>query len=232
MSTLHRYNSRLQARLTEVIASASPQDLVAALDTLSVSDARTAGFLLSEILLPSLETARYWQYFICIVPTRPKQFLGTFLKAAVKSYQAQRLQLSREVLQQFATTASPIDLRKTIEALLPALRTTQEVLLLTKALGIVSTEKLAPFLIRAGTPPCYYHLFNLLKTIDTESAQLMTYARMLIDRGDHLSYNLVGIMRQYFDMRELTGTFSLQLPPYRLSRLDQSPESFIRILCQ
>lgn len=231
MSTLHRYNSRLQARLTETIALASPSDLVAVLDSLSVSEARTAGFLLSETLLPSLGTTRYWQYFTDIVPTHPKRFLGTFLKAAVKSYQTQHLQLSLDALQRFAATASPIDLRKTLEALLPILRTTQEVQLLTKTLGTTNAKKLIPFLIKAGTPPCYYHLFNLLKTLDTESEQLMVYARMLIDKGDHLSFNLVGIMRQYFDLKELTGTFSLQIPPYGLNRLDQSPEAFMRVLC-
>jgi len=73
-------------------------------------------------------------------------------------------------------------------------------------------------------------LFRLLRTAETDPETLRRYALQLISYGDKISFNLASIIEQYFDLKGLPATFSLNLRPYELSRLDAAPETFIKIL--
>jgi len=61
---------------------------------------------------------------------------------------------------------------------------------------------------------------------------LKKYYVLLVQKGDHRSFNMACIVRSYFDLTDLPGRFSLHLPPYKLNRLDLTPESFAKILNQ
>ena len=64
----------------------SPAELLATLSGLSVSELRTANYLLSEELLGQLSSAQYWNFSAVIVPSNSKGYLVTILKAAVQLY--------------------------------------------------------------------------------------------------------------------------------------------------
>ena len=83
---------------------------------------------------------------------------------------------------------------------------------------------------RVGTPACYFLLFRALKQMDADLSYLRRIAVELIRKGDKTSFNLAAILQRYFDLGTLPGTFSLQMPPYELSRLDQSYDNFLKIL--
>ena len=52
----------------------------------------------------------------------------------------------------------------------------------------------------------------------------------VVRKGDRLSFNMAAIVRQYFDITSIPGTFSLNLPPYAQGRMERSPENFLKVL--
>jgi hypothetical protein len=49
-------------------------------------------------------------------------------------------------------------------------------------------------------------------------------------QGDGLSFNVASVFKIYFGLDSIRGTFSLQLAPYELSRLEQSYEAFAKVV--
>ena len=51
-------------------------------------------------------------------------------------------------------------------------------------------------------------------------------AYFLMKNGDAMSFNLASLMKTYFALNELKGTFSLSLKPFELARIESSFEAF------
>jgi len=230
MTTLHRHNALLSQKLQAYIDQRNPQGLLNALNSLTATEFRTAGYLLSAELLPQLSDETFWTFFLAIVPADSKAYLGTFLKAAVSLYNSQKLSLKERPLKSFAKIATAIDGHKTLDALLPVLRKPEEVERLLRVFSSYDAGTGAPYLHRAGTSQAYYVLFKLLKTADSQPSLLRRNAIALMKKGDKLSFNLASILCQYFDLRDIPGSFSLRLHPYELGRLDQGFEVFEKTL--
>ena len=60
--------------------------------------------------------------------------------------------------------------------------------------------------------------------------QLVKCCNRLLERGDDRSFNLVSIVKHYFDLPEVKGVFSLRVQPYQLSRLDNSYQGFVQMM--
>lgn len=212
------------------MTSGGAHALLEALDSLSVAEFRTAGFLLADEILTHLSGKEYWNYFLYIVPANSRAYLGTFLKAAVSLYRKKELTLDEQVIADFSEKATPIDARKMLDAFLPVVRTVEEVEMLLRVFSKFDAETAAPALHRAGTIQAYYVLFKLMKTIDARPDLLRKNVLALMKRGDKLSFNLASVLCEYFDLRDIPGRFSLRLHPYELSRLDQGIENFEKLL--
>lgn len=226
--TVYRHNPLLKSRLLAFLANGDAQGMRVCLTSLTVSDFRSAGRLLAEEVLPSADNDAFWHFFRTIVPTNPKAYLGTFLKAAVKLYRQGKLQLQESRFADFSRSCSVIDKRKFLEALLPEAKTDSEVRVLVSAFCQGQIAEAAPYLLRAHTPQTYYVLFQLLKTADAELVR--KYALLLLRNADSLSFNLASILEQYFDLAPLPGNFSLRLQPYQLNCLDRGYEAFLKYL--
>ena len=70
--------------------------------------------------------------------------------------------------------------------------------------------------------PSYFLLFNSLHFIEHDTDRLIRIASYLIRLGDTLSFNLASLMKAYFGLVQVKGTFSLALEPYELSRIASS----------
>ncbi len=229
MSNLRRHNPALQERLDARLRAADYDGLLACLDGLNATDRRTAGYLLGEVLLPALDGAAFWDVFTTVVPHDPKAYLGTFLKAGCRLYEAGRLTFSHSGFRRFAASqASVVDRRKTLGAFLPLLRTPEEVTGLFDAFGVEAATRV-PYLFRAGSHPCCFLLFRQLKALD-DAALNRKYCLLLMQRGDRLSFNLASLLKHYFALERIPGTFSLRLEPYEQGRLDASYEAFDKLL--
>ena len=237
MLNVRQHNPLLRNRLLSYITAHDADGLADCLATLSNTEFRTAGFLLGEELLPLLsskveeEDGAFWHFFLTIVPRHPKAYLGTFLKAAATLCQACSLSLSDSRLDHYAKEqASPIDRRKALDALLPQMHTPQEATRLLQLFGEESPEAQVHALLRTNTAVGCYLLFRTLKTCEENRQLLHQCCIALLKKGDSRSFNLACILYEYFGLDQLPATFSLQIRPYQLGRLDDSYESFLKIL--
>lgn len=188
--------------------------------------------MLGETLLPELDTENFWHFFEIIVPTHTKAYLGTFLKAAARKFSTGGLTSGREALQQFATEATAIDLRKIIDHLLPSLTQTEDIEMLLGICCSGNTKSEIAALMRCNGNAGYYLLFGRLRKLEGEPELLRSHCLNLMRKGDHRSFNLACIVHHYFGLNDLPGTFSLRLETYELSRLDGNYEQFCKILAR
>lgn len=230
MINTRRHHPRLQARLSEAISTGRPEELGKCLDQLSVSEFRTAGILLSDYLFPELDNCELFMgLWLHIVPTKPKAYLGTFLKAARQLTQKGVLTLNEKEWENYAATCSPIDCLKVLDALLP-LADAPAAERLIRLFGATEVETRIHRLIAAGTPACYFCLMQLLRTIDDHPDMLRHTVLLLIRRNDKLAWNMAGLIMHYFDITDLPATFSIRIEPYQLSRAEISFDTFNKIL--
>lgn len=237
MLNVRQHNPLLRNRLLVYIAANDAAGLADCLASLSNTEFRTAGFLLGEDLLPLLadgeeeNSAGFWNFFLTIVPRHPKAYLGTFLKAAVSLCKTGKLSLNDSRLDSYAKEqASPIDCRKVLDALLPEMKTPQEGMRLLQLFGEEKAETQVQALLKTTTPVGYYLLFRTLKTCEENRRLIHLCCIALLKKGDNRSFNLASILYEYFDLDELPATFSLKIRPYQFGRLDDSYESFLKIL--
>lgn len=230
MVSFRKHNPLLRSRLLTTINTNSPAELLTTLSGLSVSELRTANYLLSEELLGQLSSEQYWNFFAVIVPSNSKGYLGTFLKAAVQLYKQGQLNFTSDILLSFETYATSIDRRKFLETLLPIVNNTDEVHLLIETLCKDQFHAAVSFLLNAATPFAYYELFCLLRVSELNEQVLLRYIIQLIKRGDATSFNMACVLTCYFDVKEVPGSFSLRLQNYELGRLEEGPAYFLKVL--
>lgn len=229
MSNLHKHNPLLRNNLIKYVNTGNANGLKNYIQSLSVSEFRTTSYMLAEEVLIKATNDDFWTFFITIVPINAKAFLGTFLKAAVTMYENGTLSLKVDVVKRFAQACSSIDRKKVMEALLPCMRTPNEVQMLIDCMSINDDKCWAyPYLLKSQTLPCFYVLFILLKADDVmHTRSCITY---LIRVGTSLSFNMANVLKCYFDIDNVPVTFSLNIEDYKLSRLDQGYEQFKKIL--
>lgn len=231
----NHYNPLISNKLKYFVQTKSWNDLILFLSKLSHSGFRTACNIFSEEVLTTLSSSDYWECFWAIVKTNTKAFLQTFLKAAVNNYKNGTLSLFDPNLQLFGKWVTEgntiIDEKKVLQAFLPILKTTREIEFLFRTFHVEDIHQRISYLIREESLICYYILFQCFRKIDHEPKLLTIYCNQLIEIRTDRSFNLVSIMKCYFDLPDVKGQFSLRLNSYELSRLDSSFDDFKKILC-
>lgn len=229
-----RPTAQLRARLDALITAGSATELCAYLRSLRNAEHRAASVVLAEATTwKSLSEAEFWQFFLALTQDNAKAYLGTMLKAVVALHRREPMRFRHKALEDFAQkVASDIDRRKTLDALLPLLTTIADIERLFLLFNLPDSEDRlrAGFLFRSGTPLCYFLLFRILQRWEDDTPSLRRFAIEIIRKGDKTSFNMACIVQEYFNLNALPGTFSLQLPPYELSRLDKNFETFSKIL--
>ena len=224
----------LRTRLSSHLALCRFDALRDHLLALRNAEFRAASVVLAEAnFWTSLSDEAFWSAFRTLCRADSRAFLGTLLKAAVGRRKRGGLQWTAPDFLGFCREdATAIDRRKMLEALLPLASTPEEA---ESLLGVLwhreEGEKVrAAQLFRAATPPTYFLLFKTLRHFEDDKNYLRRVALELMRRGDKAAFNLAGMLREYFALGELPGTFALQLPPYELSRLDSRYDAFLKIL--
>lgn len=214
-------NSVLKTQLLVFIRAGKAEAMRDYLLSLRNADFRLAGTVLTDKTLWT--DADFWTFAATLVATNSRAFLGTMLKAAA----ALGLTAPTKAFADACTTT--IDCRKALESLLPHAVTPVEVNDLLQMFRL-DDHLYEAILFVVGTAPAYFVLFNLLKQHEDDVPYLRRFGVELIRKGDKRSFNLACIIKEYFDLPELPGTFSLSLQPYELSRLDTSYDTFLTII--
>lgn len=229
-----RPTAALRLRLLVYVEAQNFKGLCEHLSALRTTDFRAAGIVLSEAQFWStLSDEAFWEAFSILAGTHPRAYLGTLLKAATGRFLHRSFSPKTRPLVIYAREiASPIDCNKCLTVLLPLVSHPEDA---QELLNMFLSEdpdgkKAAPYLFRATTPAAYYLLFQHLRHHEDRKPYLRRVAVELMHKGDKTSFNLAGILRTYFDLGDLPGTFALRLPVYELSRLDNGFEEFLKII--
>lgn len=221
--------SILKTQIAVFIRQEKAESLRDYLASLRNADFRLAGQILAdrqlwEHLPEATANTMFWQFAAVLVAANNRAYLGTMLKAATATK-------SLMPTVEFATTCTTdIDKKKVLEALLPTQKTPSDVNAMLQMFGFDSAAATENILFKIGTPVCYFVLFNLLKQYEDRHDYLRRICIELIRKGDKYSFNLACIIKEYFGLAELPGTFSLSLQPYELSRLDANYDTFLSII--
>ena len=204
------------------------------LESLSNADFRTAGNILGEKIMAKLDDEDFWSLFKELALYNPKAFLGTCLKAVRQKYLKGNFSLKSENFASYSefivNNNMKIDQQKAIKFLLPILKNPEEMRYLFNLYHIDEPSERIRYLIRNATLPSYYLLFESAKQLEHEKDILCRFCMELIREGTRYSYNLASLFKSYFDLPQISGTFSLNIKPYQLNYIDLSYEKFCKIM--
>ena len=228
-------NSMLTIRLKRMLESKEHEEFVDCLQNLSHSDFRSASVLLADSLLVNISEEDYWSLFRRLLEVDSKAFLGTVLKAAVLRLNRSELDIRHNgflvVSNYLNTYEKEIDKRKILERLLPCIQAESNIEFLFERLHINDPRKRIEYLVCGElTMAGAFVLFKTLRFLEHDKPFLTKCCRFLMKKGGGLSFNLASLIKVYFDLQDLNGTFSLRLQPYETGRIETSYEAFLKVM--
>lgn len=232
MSNDKHYEPGIYRRLQGLTAQKDWEGLKNYLTGLSNAQFRTAGYMLGERIVPELAEANTWELVGELVVFQPKAFLVTMLKAIAEGLRKGRLHLHSVGCKEFLTLVgrNVTDTQKTLLWLLPEAGRAEDIGWLFRKTGVEEGEPRIPYLLRTPTFASAYALFQTLRHAEHDRALLVRTARLLMKRGDGLAFNLASLLRTYYGLEEVAGTFSLRVEPYQLARIESSFDAFCEVM--
>lgn len=225
-----RFSTVLYTRLIATLREGGCAALPGFLRSLSVSQFRTAGYILGDRIAAEVEPVLFWELFLTLLRMDNRAFLVTMLQALSVRLKRGDVSLDDEGFEALVPVFTEIDADKVLRHLLPLQSAPGSVARLLDVLGGTDVRKRIRLLLPVGTVPCAYVLFRTLRYVEHDHALLVRVASFLVCQGDAVSFNLASIMKEYFGLGELKGTFSLRLKPWQLSRLETSFEAFAQVV--
>ncbi len=219
------YSVQIDRRIRPAVCQEDLDELLKLLDSFSNSQFRTAVYMLGERYALELPADGFWRLFSVLLQRDSKAFLIVMLKALVQRIEKGEASIEDEGFKNLCQIMNEVDRQKTLQFLLPYLKDEEQVRYLFRCFSMEANEWI-PYLIKVNTLPCAFVLFSSLRYIEHERDYLVRIAYYLMKRGDGLSFNLASLMKAYFGLEELKGTFSLQLKPFELARLETSYKAF------
>lgn len=219
------YSIQIDRRMRPLIMTENYKAILELLDSFSNSQFRTAVYMLGEKYALGQPADAFWRLFAVLLHEDSKAFLVVMLKALAQRMENGDLDIKDEGFQTLCHMMNNLDRQKTIAFLLPYLKDVEHVQYMFRSFAMEIYEWI-PYLIKVNTLPCAFVLFSSLRYIEHERDYLVRIAYYLMKRGDGLSFNLASLMKAYFGLEELKGTFSLQLKPFELARLETSYKAF------
>lgn len=219
------YSVQIDRRMRPLVMSEDFNAALDLLDSLSNAHFRTAVYMIGERYTLELPKVAFWNLFAQLLQKDSKAFLVVMLKALSQRMERGDVSIQDEGFLNLCSLMNEVDRQKTLSFLLPCLKDDEQVRHLFRCFSLEAHEWI-PFLIKVNTLPCAFVLFSSLRYIEHERDYLVRIAYFLMKRGDGLSFNLASLMKAYFGLEELKGTFSLQLKPFELARLETSYKAF------
>lgn len=224
-STDKHYNPIIASRLRSFADGRQWCELMAYLDTLSNAQFRTAGYILGDEILPKLCLNDFWTLLTLLYNYNAKAFLVTGMKATkgrVDEFSAPEAEELWKLVSE-----NELDASKALQTVLPFMTDEVELArhMLNAMVGANSELRIA-ILLRIPSTLAAFLLLHALRQVEQNRALLVRTTYFLMKRGDALSFNLASLLKVFFGLDEIKGTFSLRLQPYELARLETSYEAF------
>ena len=188
--------------------------------------------MLGERVVPTLDEADVWALVSALVEHNTRAFLVTMMKAVAARMKQGTMPLRSAGSRVFFAMVrdNEVDRQKVLAELLPVVTEAEDVAWLLGKLGVEEGRERLAALLRVQTTAASYALFRTLYHVEHERPLLVRTVRFLMQRGDALGFNLASLVKTYYGLDEVTGTFSLHIEPYELARLANSYEAFSRAM--
>lgn len=217
-----------------------PEALLLYLKSLSNSQFRRASAELGEHVLVEVGTDCFWSVFQTLFRDNRKAYLGTLLKALAtrianentssNTITAETDAFDNEDFAALCNEMNETDRKKLLLSILPHLHSPALAERFFRQCGLMESSTWIPFLLQVRTAPCAFLLLKSLRYVEHDRALLIRTCHFLIKNGDCISFNLASLMRASFGLEEVKGTFSLNLKPYQLNRIEQNYDAFLSVI--
>ncbi len=218
------YSATLEAGLRLHLKAETWDGLLAYLDGLSNAQFRTAGYMLGETLANELDDNRFWQLSETLVLHNAKAFLITMLKSAVErgfSVEDSGFVSLCGTLRQNETDVHNAQLR-----IVQQMQRPDDVERLITQFGVEDDEKRLAYLLKEGSLPASFVLLKTLKRLEHNRDLLVRTVRFFMKRGDSRAFNLASLLKTYWGLTEVEGTFARTVQPYQLAHIEGNYEAF------
>lgn len=232
MSSDKHYNPAIHRCLQNFVGQRDWQGLLLYTDELSNAQFRTAGYILGERVMPTLGEGDTWELARVLTQHNARAYLITILKAIRSKMVQGEIKLHSTGGRAFldAIRSNDIDRQKALLELLPVIDVPADIQWLFGKLGVEEGRARMASLLRIPTLSCSFALFHTLRYADHDHALLVRTTLFLMKRGDALGFNLASLLRAYYGLEEVKGTFALHIEPYQLARLGSNYEAFCQAM--
>lgn len=223
------YNPVVAARLRNIADGRQWSVLCTYLSSLSNSHFRTAGYMLGETFMPKMDESDFWTLANVLLGYNSKAFLVTILKSCISS--SRPLFECEECCTFFLSMRqNDEEKRKTCETLLPHVSSPDTIRNMFQLLDIQDAYLRISLLIKSITPTTAFLLLNALREVEDNRAYMIRATSYLMKQGSGLQFNLASLIKTYFDLTEVKGTFSLKIEPYAMARLTSDYDAFLKAM--
>ena len=236
------YHPQVYARLRTLFGSEDWAALQAYLDGLSNAHFRTAGYMIGERLLMDVGRDAFWDVSRRLILWQPKAFTVTIAKSAAARLRQSSLSLTDSGFEVFAKAleddSHAIDRQKFLLVVMSEVKDYELMERLFASLGVNDARRRVDFLLRTGGLTAAFVLLRSLRYEEHDEDFLTTVCRDIIRRASNetdsrarsLSFNVASLLRSFFDLPDVRGTFSLAIEDYELSRIDTDFDAFCRVV--
>lgn len=236
------YHPLVYARLRALFGSEDWEGLQAYLDSLSNAHFRTAGYIIGERLLEDVSPQVFWEVARRLILWQPKAFVVTMAKAAAVRLKTGSLSLCDDGFSALAYSLKDVshalDREKLLAVWLPVVSDYEAMEALFYSLGIVDPRRRVDFLMHNDSLTAAFVLLRTLRYEEHDRDYLTSVCRSLIrrataesdSRSRSLGFNVASLLRSFFDLPDVRGTFSLATEAYELSRIDTDFDVFCRVV--
>ncbi|MGM9673075.1 MAG: hypothetical protein ACI3XV_05640, partial [Bacteroidaceae bacterium] len=155
-----RFSSVLYTRLNAILSEGGCTALPNFLDSLIVSQFRTAGYIICDRIALEIPKEHFWNLFHTLVSYNNRAFLVTMLHPLVQRLRVGDVSLSDQGFLSLIPCLTEIDKDKMLNIILPLQTHPQYVVHLLDVLKIESPQKRIKILLPMATVPCAYVLFR------------------------------------------------------------------------
>ena len=230
------YSPAILSRLDVLVGAEDWTALQAYLEGLSHRDFRMAGEAIGLRFMPVMRDEAFWSLFYSLLVYHSKAFLVTMLKSVPlrkASWGGFTLHHNGFIVvsNYLNTSGTEVDRAKFISFMLTVFdEQPDELSFLFERLHVDTPRARLEYLLRGTTTASSYLLFRTLRQLEHDRDLLVRCGQFLMRQGDSRSFNMASLIRAYFDLPQLEGTFSLRLAPYQLGRLE-AYETFRKVVC-
>jgi len=219
-------------QITGLINSSQWTELDAQLHRLSNAEFRRVETTIRDSVLTRLTNEKYWEALLHLIIFKRQAFMAgaVAVRHLVKDGTLDFDNSHVRALSSHLQSTAPESRAKIVDIMMPHLANHKQMTGVMDAFGVDDHRSRLALLLKMESPDAYYLIFQHLKWMDDNKALARKCCQHIMKRQNDVAFNMVCLLKAYFDLDDVASRFSLTIEQYELSHIDKSYENFINIL--